>query len=121
MSLRGWWQWLDKDFCQFSSMEYGFRAAFKVLSTYYHKHHLTTIEKMISRWAPPNENNTLRYIDFVAKYTGIESDSILYPPHNNEPTWMLLVEAMTVVECGTWNNELLKAEKQGYYLAFKKK
>lgn len=40
-------------FCQFKSLEYGWRAAFYLLTrTYYHKYRLYTIRTIIRRWAP---------------------------------------------------------------------
>ena len=49
----------DAAFCQFKSLEYGWRAAFILLTrTYYHKYRLYTIRGIINRWAPPNENKT---------------------------------------------------------------
>ena len=56
-------QQTDASFCQFESLEYGWRAAFYLLTrTYYHKYRLYTIRKIISKWAPPNENLTETYI-----------------------------------------------------------
>ena len=48
----------DKEFKQFKSVAHGYRAVFKILSNYYRVYKLTTIRKMIGRWAPENENNT---------------------------------------------------------------
>ena len=62
------WQGLDakqsdSSFFKFESMEMGWRAAFVILTkTYYHKYRLFTIRKIISRWAPPAENDTEAYI-----------------------------------------------------------
>ena len=43
----------DKKFVTFEKMEYGWRAAFVLLTrTYYRKYHLDTIRKIITRWAP---------------------------------------------------------------------
>lgn len=52
----------DADFCQFSSLAYGYRAAIKILLTYQSKHKCKTIRKIINRWAPLIENNTQAYI-----------------------------------------------------------
>ena len=42
----------DTAFCQFKSLEYGWRAAFYLLTrTYYHKYRLYTIRTIIRRWA----------------------------------------------------------------------
>lgn len=43
----------DGDFCQFESMEWGWRAAFRLLTrTYYHKYRLYNIRDIIHKWAP---------------------------------------------------------------------
>ena len=42
----------DPNFAQFETLEYGLRAAFKLLRTYYTKHGCTTIRQIVSRWAP---------------------------------------------------------------------
>lgn len=67
----------DKEFCSFSSMEYGIRALLITLRTYYNKHHCDTVRKVISRFAPSNENNTEKYIKFVCDYLKIAPDSFL--------------------------------------------
>jgi len=49
----------DASFCQFESMEWGWRAAFWLLTrVYYHTYRLFTIRKIITKWAPPIENHT---------------------------------------------------------------
>lgn len=57
----------DGYFCQFQSMEYGYRAAIKTLLTYQREHKCKTIRQIISRWAPPTENNTKVYIARVVE------------------------------------------------------
>lgn len=52
-------------FCNFESVEYGFRAAFLTLQTY-GKRGYNTIRKIVTRWAPPAENPTQTYIKYVA-------------------------------------------------------
>ena len=51
----------DKAFKQFESMAYGYRAVFVTLRYYHTKLGLRTIRQMVSRWAPPSENNTGSY------------------------------------------------------------
>ena len=69
----------DAAFCQFKSLEFGWRAAFYLLTrTYYHKYRLYTIRGIISKWAPPSENKTEAYIANVSALTGILPD---------EPAW----------------------------------
>ena len=44
-------QQTDASFCQFESLEYGWRAAFYLLTrTYYHKYRLYTIRMIINKW-----------------------------------------------------------------------
>jgi len=57
-------QWQGEVPCQdvrfecFESPEKGIRAIVKNLDSYILKHKLTTLDGIISRWSPPNENNT---------------------------------------------------------------
>lgn len=67
----------DQQFKQFKAMAYGYRAMFKILSNYYQKYSLTTIRKIIGRWAPENENNTAAYVSLVSSYSGIGPDDLL--------------------------------------------
>ena len=55
----------DPDFCVFKSMHWGVRALVITLRTYVVVHKLHTIEQIIGRWAPTNENHTALYIQFV--------------------------------------------------------
>ena len=64
----------DKEFKQFKSMAYGYRAIFKILSNYYRNYKLDTIRKIIGRWAPENENNTNAYIKACLLYTSDAAD-----------------------------------------------
>lgn len=66
-----------KGFCCFSDLKYGIRACAVLLKNYYQFFHLTTISKMIYRFAPPFENDTIAYIDFVAKHTKIPENYVI--------------------------------------------
>ena len=57
-------------FCRFSSVEWGIRAAFCLLRTYRNKYKAVCIEDIITRWAPPSENDTRAYIEAVCRLTG---------------------------------------------------
>ena len=88
-------------FCVFYNMEYGWRAAFRILTnTYYNKYKLRTIRAIVSRWAPNNENNTAAYIRHVSDYTGIGPDKVLASPQECPTDWLLIGYAMAVVENG---------------------
>ena len=45
----------------------GIRALMRILLTYRFTHKKTNVDSIISRWAPPSENDTDAYIDFVCK------------------------------------------------------
>lgn len=85
----------DKEFSQFSTPEYGIRAMFKILKTYNNKYNLNTIEGIINRWAPPIENDTEAYIDFVSSKVGKNSSEVL-----NEKDYISLVQAIIHMENG---------------------
>ena len=77
----------DRAFCQFKSLEYGWRAAFYLL--------------IIRRWAPESENNTEAYIQNVSKLTGILPDEPLGIPSEQPSRWIALGAAMAIQENGT--------------------
>ena len=85
----------DEEFSQFSTPEYGIRAMFKILKTYDNKYNLNTIEGIINRWAPPIENDTESYIDFVSSKVGKDRSEVL-----DQEDYILLVEAIIHMENG---------------------
>ena len=100
MGLRA--QQTDAQFCQFESLEYGWRAAFYLLTrTYYHKYRLYTIRMIINKWAPPNENQTSKYIENVCRLTGIAPDEPIGIPSDQPERWMAVGLAMAIQENGT--------------------
>lgn len=92
----------DRSFWQFKSLEWGWRAAFYLLTrTYYHKYRLYTIRGIISRWAPSCENDTSAYVQNVARLTGIDPDKPLGIPSESPSVWMMVGVAMAIQENGT--------------------
>lgn len=61
----------DKSFCQFKDAVHGLRAIVKIMFTYRDKYNLETVESIINRYAPPNENNTQNYINRVCDALGV--------------------------------------------------
>jgi len=115
----------DKAFVKFQTMAYGYRAAWRILQTYYKKlreqKKYFTVENIISRWAPPKENNTARYIKTVLMLSGIGGQERLLPPVNvtGYSRLLALITAMTVMENGIRPEEVDRgAIYQGYKLAF---
>ena len=98
-------------------MAYGWRAAFRLLChTYYGKYKLRTIRDIITRWAPPKENNTEAYIRRVTDRIGIGADKVLGSPQEQPAQWMMIAMAMAIVECGTTQLDYLSMLK-GFSLA----
>ncbi|MBQ3700212.1 MAG: hypothetical protein II886_09925 [Prevotella sp.] len=91
----------DRAFCQFKSLEWGWRAAFQLLTrTYYHKYRLYTIRGIISRWAPSSENDSHSYIENVSRLTGIDPDEPIGIPSERPSRWMMVGVAMAIQENG---------------------
>lgn len=63
----------NKGFCVFDSFDNGLRAAIKLLRKYNTTYGRKTVEQIISKWAPSNENDTTNYINFVAKKMQIDA------------------------------------------------
>ena len=93
-------------------MQYGYRAAFKLLKTYIEKHHCRTIRFIINRWAPPNENNTNAYLRRVVEISGLNPDAVIR--FKDKQAMTDLANAMTIVENGVAvDKEIIE---QGYDL-----
>ena len=89
----------DKSFKQFTTMAYGYRAMFKILSNYFKNYKLDTIRKLITRWAPPEDNNhTEAYIMAVCDYAGITGDQSINV--NDREQMIRIVSGMSRVENG---------------------
>lgn len=103
----------DLEFEEFVSLAYGLRAAFIILRRYIRRYHLNTVRLIVERWAPRNENETEKYIQFVCKDTDLMPDATIQ--YANEKTMCKLVGAMAFVECGQRieEDEIIK----GYSLA----
>lgn len=95
----------DPDFEEFQTMQLGIRAAFKLM-----RNHITgfkgtrpkmnTLKKLIAVWAPPTENSTTRYVDYVSAQVGLSPSDIIDP--DNRAMMCKIARAMAHVECGQW-------------------
>lgn len=88
----------DTSFVSFISPEYGVRAATKILQSYRRKG-INTVEGVVSRWAPPSENDTEEYINFVCGKTGFTSDEVI--DLEGVATIIALLKAMITMENGS--------------------
>lgn len=104
----------DKNFCVFTTAVWGIRALAKLLLTYYNKHNLDTVRKIINRYAPPKENQTQAYIQSVAKQIGVYPDTHINI--RDKVALMFIIKAIIRHENGImpYSDEILK---QGIELA----
>lgn len=105
----------DKEFEQFTSIEFGLRAGFILLYRYMTRYKLNTINEIIPRWAPSNENNTEAYIKSVVRFSRLLRHQAL--SFEDKDTMCRLVSAMVLVECG--RAIPMNSIVQGYELACK--
>jgi len=61
----------DPRFVRFETPEMGVRAGMKVLLTYQNKDDLQNISAIITKYAPPAENDTAAYISDVSAHCGV--------------------------------------------------
>ena len=89
----------DGTFEQFVAMEYGYRAALKLIRNYANNYGLKTVADIITKWAPATENNTAGYIQRVCNSTGWMPTKQIDPYKVQDMAD--LVYAMALVENGT--------------------
>lgn len=102
----------DREFKEFQSMAYGYRAMFVLLDTYRRRYGLTTIRQMINRYAPPTENFTEGYIRFIVQHTGIGADEVV--DTRNQSDMIPIVAAMSEIENG--ERAIIKDVEAGWNL-----
>lgn len=88
----------DRSFKQFKTMAHGYRAIMVTIRTYATKYHINTIEGIISRWAPPCENNTKGYIRQVALLSEMDAKTEIDPC--SRARMVALASAIAQVENG---------------------
>ena len=115
----------DKAFVQFISMPHGYRAAWKILESYWkYFNNLPKgfcVRNIITRWAPPTENDTDAYIRSVLAMSGLEGNEHFSQPSNgiDYKRLELLIRAMTTIECGIPYDEVdVEAIRMGFDMAF---
>lgn len=90
---------LDSAFEEFTHPVFGFRAGARVLRSYSRQGY-KTLKDMITRFAPPSENNTSLYIQQVSSWTGIQPNQTV-DVYNHEQLAKLL-HAMSRKEVGNY-------------------
>ncbi len=87
----------DPAFKEFESDEWGYRAMFVLLESYRRRYGIDTLRAIVTRWAPPIENDTENYIRFVAKRAEVDPDAVLLP---RDVRLRAIAEAMSRFERG---------------------
>lgn len=80
-------------FQQYGSAEDGLQAIQRQLKIYGEKHGVNTLAGVISRWAPPNENNTPALIDNASRMLGIPPDQKI---NLSDPVQNMMIAAALV-------------------------
>jgi len=88
----------DASFEEFETMRDGVRASAVVFRNYQRKYGLRTISQLISRWAPPTENNTTAYIAHVAYRVNVGAEAAIDLYHVD--TLYAFLRAVFREECG---------------------
>lgn len=103
----------DGAFVQFESSIFGIRAGARILKNYRDKYALFSVREIVSRWAPPNENDTISYVESVARKIGIGQNEPL-----KEFDYPDLIKAMIYHENGEQpytNDEIQQGFEMGFY------
>lgn len=118
----------DKEFEEFTSTAFGYRAAWKLMETYQLRLRMEdksyTLENIIHRWAPPEDNNdTQAYLRTVIRLLDykVAGRQPLPSPATKEGhrVFARILMAMTCVECGIKPEEVDKRSiEQGWTMAF---
>jgi len=64
-------------FCQFNTLDNGLRAGIKNLYNQFHVHGLNTWREIVTKYAPPTENDTDAYLKAVCIETGVGPDDYI--------------------------------------------
>ena len=92
------WQGLASDqpdsaFNTFIDPVWGIRALAKTLLTYQRSYGLATVNEIISRWAPPAENDTSSYVRAVSNQVGVNPQQ---PLNLTEPNTLTALAAAII-------------------------
>lgn len=89
----------DPIFEEFQNAHHGIRAGWKILLNYQKRYKAFSVFDMISKWAPPSENLTIQYAEYVAKdmHIGINERIVL---SRNKTNGVRMLQAMIKMENG---------------------
>ncbi len=108
----------DGEFVMFRHLSLGYRAALRVLHTYWHTHRLRTLREILHRWAPPADgNHTDAYVAAVSTWAEWGADAPLPAPEEDRARWQSILLAMTAIEstpAAAADGEVRDAMEAGY-------
>lgn len=87
----------DKEFEEFTSIVYGFRAAIVIIRHWIRRRLCDNLQQIIARWAPATENDVAQYVRFVSNISGVEPTKKL---SDKSTDLIYIVRAMAIFECG---------------------
>lgn len=105
----------DSRFEKFITHYFGYRAAYICLKKHYSAG-CVTLSSLISKWAPESENNTIKYIHFVSKFSG------MYPSEKfdwNCTNVSKIMKYMSIYENGYCPNEMALNDALSKYFIHK--
>lgn len=113
----------NSSFKAFKTMAHGYRALAIILYNYVTIYGSNTMSEIINRYAPPNENNTTSYIDFVKDFTGIGTEKVLSKKSfigflGLDPDMKEIIRAISAKEIGYIDEQQLS---EGYLMFLKEK
>lgn len=85
----------DPDFVTFDTIEHGIRAGLKNIYNYQHIHKLDTIREIITRYAPPSENDTAAYIAAVSAHMQCDADAVI---NLNDPQTLFSLGVAVIIQ-----------------------
>ena len=86
-----------KGFVEFGNRSYAIRAWLVLMRTYRGRYGLKTIRQIVTRFAPPTENDTALYVEQCAAWSGLDADEEL----TCRLDYAFLAKAMARKETGT--------------------
>lgn len=88
----------DGVFEEFTTMQYGLRAAFIILRKYITKYERNTIRKIVHSWSPDGSRIESIYMSSVSKWSAIGLDDAIR--YKDRDTMCKIVQGMAKVETG---------------------
>lgn len=88
----------DPEFCEFSELMWGVRAALKLLRKYITVYGCDSLQSIVYRWAPPVENNSKIYLQYVVSRTSIPASRVI--AFDDMDRLIAIVRAMAAFESG---------------------